>query len=177
MELPHIDTKKLGRTVRPSHRVPGNCKSSADGAGWAMLFVGVDDHVRRAFTAMHPDETKAQVVTFLRNAIAYYAKLDVTVKRPLGSMPSRVGRGSWTFGGSGGRERVSRQARSSRHGPDPLAALPAPARRAAATALVRAPVHCLLARRRHQRAAAVQTHPPADLLPALAGQLLAGWLL
>lgn len=82
-DLLHIDTKKLGRIVRPSHRVTGDRKDTVDGAGWEMLFVAVDDHARLAFTAMHPDETKEQAAAFLRNAVAYYAKLGVTVKRLL----------------------------------------------------------------------------------------------
>ena len=82
-DLLHIDTKKLGRIVRPSHRVTGNRRDSVDGAGWEMLFVAIDDHARIAFTAMHPDEKKEQAVEFLRNAVAYYARLGVTVKRLL----------------------------------------------------------------------------------------------
>jgi len=82
-DLLHIDTKKLGRIVRPSHRVTGNRKDSVEGAGWEMLFVAIDDHARVAFTAMHPDETKEQAVAFLRNAVAYYAKLGVKVRRLL----------------------------------------------------------------------------------------------
>ena len=82
-DLLHIDTKKLGRIVRPSHRVTGDRKDSADGAGWETLFVAIDDHARLAFTAMHPDEKQAQAVLFLRNAVAYYARLGITVKRLL----------------------------------------------------------------------------------------------
>ena len=48
-ELLHIDTKKLGRIVRPSHRVTGNRRDSVDGAGWETLFVAIDDHARLAF--------------------------------------------------------------------------------------------------------------------------------
>lgn len=33
-DLLHIDTKKLGRIVRPSHRVTSNRRDSVDGAGW-----------------------------------------------------------------------------------------------------------------------------------------------
>jgi transposase InsO family protein len=80
-DLLHIDTKKLGRIVRPSHRVTGNRRDSVDGAGWETLFVAIDDHARLAFTAMHPDEKQA--VLFLRNAVAYYARLDITVQRLL----------------------------------------------------------------------------------------------
>lgn len=43
-DLLHIDTKKLGRIVRPSHRVTGNRRDSVDGAGWETLFVAIDDH-------------------------------------------------------------------------------------------------------------------------------------
>lgn len=82
-ELLHIDTKKLGRIVRPSHRVTGNRRDSVDGAGWETLFVAIDDHARLAFTAMHPHEKKEQAVQFLRNAVAYYARLGVTVQRLL----------------------------------------------------------------------------------------------
>lgn len=82
-DLLHIDTKKLGRIVRPSHRVTGNRKDSVDGAGWETLFVAIDDHARIAFTAMHPDEKKHQAVQFLHDAVAYYARLGVAIKRLL----------------------------------------------------------------------------------------------
>lgn len=82
-DLLHIDTKKLGVIVRPSHRVTGNRKDSVYGAGWETLFVAIDDHARIAFTAMHPDEKKGQAVQFLRNAVAYYAGLGITIKRLL----------------------------------------------------------------------------------------------
>lgn len=82
-DLLHIDTKTLGRIVRPSHRVTGNRRDSVDGAGWETLFVAVDDHARIAFTDMHPDEKAPQAVLFLRNAHAYYASLGVGIKRLL----------------------------------------------------------------------------------------------
>ena len=82
-DLLHIDTKKLGRIVRPSHRVTGNRRDGVDGAGWEMLFVAVDDHARIAFTAMKSDEKKPQAVAFLQEAVAYYASLGVTIKRLL----------------------------------------------------------------------------------------------
>lgn len=82
-DLLHIDTKKLGRIVRPSHRVTGNRRDSTDGAGWEMLFVAIDDHARVAFTAVHADEKTPQAVQFLHDAVAYYAKLGVRVKRLL----------------------------------------------------------------------------------------------
>ena len=82
-DLLHIDTKKLGRIERPSHRVTGNRRDSVDGAGWEFLFVAVDDHARVAYTAMHPDERTDSAVQFLRDAVAYYNRLGVTIKRLL----------------------------------------------------------------------------------------------
>ena len=70
-DMLHIDTKKLGQIERPSHRVTGNRRDSANGAGWEMLFVAIDDHARIAFTAMHPDERAPSAVQFLRDAVAY----------------------------------------------------------------------------------------------------------
>ena len=82
-DMLHIDTKKLGRIVRPSHRVTGNRRDGVDGAGWEMLFVAIDDHARIAFTDMYPDEKIPSAVQFLRNAHAYYAGLGVKIKRLL----------------------------------------------------------------------------------------------
>ncbi|BEP66679.1 hypothetical protein GmRootV35_11930 [Variovorax sp. V35] len=39
--------------------------------------MAIDDHARLAFTAMHPDETQSQAILFLRNAVAYYARLGI----------------------------------------------------------------------------------------------------
>ena len=82
-DLLHIDTKKLGRIERPSHRVTGNRRDSVKGAGWETLFVAIDDHARIAFTAMHADEKTPQAVQFLKDAVAYYKRLDITVRRLL----------------------------------------------------------------------------------------------
>jgi transposase InsO family protein len=82
-DMLHIDTKKLGRIEQPGHRVTGDRRDSVDGAGWETLFVAIDDHARIAFTDMHPDEKAPQAVQFLRNAVAYYASLSVSIKRLL----------------------------------------------------------------------------------------------
>jgi transposase InsO family protein len=82
-DLIHIDTKKLGRIERMSHRVTGNRRDTFDGAGWEYLFVAIDDHARIGFTDMHPDEGKASAVQFLHNTVAYYRSLGVRPKRLL----------------------------------------------------------------------------------------------
>ena len=80
-ELLHMDTKKLGRIVRPSHRVTGDRRDSVDGAGWEFAHVAIDDHSRAGFVQMHVDERKGSAVAFLEAAVAHYAALGVTIKR------------------------------------------------------------------------------------------------
>jgi transposase InsO family protein len=82
-DMLHIDTKKLGRIERRSHRVTGNRRDSVEGAGWEMLFVAIDDHARIAFTQMHPDERFPSAVAFLRAAVAYYRGLGISIQRLL----------------------------------------------------------------------------------------------
>jgi transposase InsO family protein len=79
-DLVHIDTKKLGRIERMSHRVTGDRRDSVDGAGWEYLFVAVDDHARVGFTDLYADERNTSAVQFLENTVAYFASLGVRVK-------------------------------------------------------------------------------------------------
>ena len=82
-DLIHIDTKKLGRIERMSHRITGDRRDSVAGAGWEFLFVAIDDHARIGFTDMYPDECKASAVQFLQNTVAYFRSLGVRVRRVL----------------------------------------------------------------------------------------------
>ena len=82
-ELLHIDTKKLGRIVRPSHRVTNDRRDSVEGAGWEFAHVAIDDHSRIGFVQIHVDERKDSAVTFLQNAVAHYAALGVRIERLL----------------------------------------------------------------------------------------------
>ena len=82
-ELLHMDTKKLGRIVRPSHRVTGDRRDSVDGAGWEFAHVAIDDHSRASFVQMYDDERKNSAVEFLKAMVAHYRALGVNVKRLL----------------------------------------------------------------------------------------------
>jgi len=82
-DLVHIDTKKLGRIERMSHRVTGNRRDSVEGAGWEFLFVAVDDHARIGFTQLKPQERARYAVAFLVATVKYFAQLGVTVRRVL----------------------------------------------------------------------------------------------
>lgn len=82
-DLLHIDIKKLGRIVHPGPRVTGDRRDKVRGTGWDFVFVAIDDHARVAFTDIHPDERFPSAVQFLKNAVAYYQRLGVTIKRLL----------------------------------------------------------------------------------------------
>ncbi len=73
-ELIHIDIKKLGRFDRTG-------QSNSRGVGWEYLHVCIDDHSRVAFSQIMPDEKKESATAFLKDAIAYYRSLGVTVSR------------------------------------------------------------------------------------------------
>lgn len=82
-DLVHLDTKKLGRIERMSHRVTGNRRDSVEGAGWEFLFVAVDDHSRIGFTDLYADECQASAIQFLENTLAYFRSLGVRLRAVL----------------------------------------------------------------------------------------------
>jgi len=81
--LLHIDIKKLARIHKPGHRLTGNPQDETRGAGWEFLYVAIDDHSRIAFTAMFPNEKAASASAFLGQAVAYFARLGIAVRRVL----------------------------------------------------------------------------------------------
>ncbi len=83
-ELVHIDAKKLGRIIRPGHRVTGDRRQRAKGkAGWQHLFVAVDDATRLAYAELYPDETNASAISFLAAAQRFYQEHGITIERIL----------------------------------------------------------------------------------------------
>lgn len=76
-ELLHFDIKKLGRIVRPSHRVTHDRRDQVRGAGWEFVHVCIDDASRLAFAQIMPDERHHSAVAFLQNALAYFASLGI----------------------------------------------------------------------------------------------------
>ncbi len=91
-ELLHMDTKKLGCIVRPSHRVTGNRRDCVDGAGWEVAHVAIDDHSRAGFVQMHLDERKESAVEFRRATVAHYKALGIkhTLTKPY--RPQTIGK-------------------------------------------------------------------------------------
>lgn len=82
-DLLHLDIKKLGRIVRPSHRMTGNRRDTVEGAGWEYVHVAIDDHSRIAFSDIYPDEKQTSTVRFLHQALAYYARFGIRFRAVL----------------------------------------------------------------------------------------------
>jgi transposase InsO family protein len=79
-ELIHIDIKKLGRFVRPGHRITHDRqKGESRGAGHEFVHVAIDDASRLAFSQIRRDQKKESAIGFLREAIAYYRGLGMKV--------------------------------------------------------------------------------------------------
>jgi len=90
-ELIHIDVKKLGRILRPGHRVTGkrtNARNTytPDGrrigdAGWEFVHVAIDDHSRLAYAEVLVDEKATSAGGFLQRAIEFFAGHGISVER------------------------------------------------------------------------------------------------
>jgi len=80
-ELLHIDTKKLGRIDGVGHRITDDRRSRQRGIGWDAVHLAIDDHSRVSFARIKPDEGSGSCTTFLREAVAYYARLGVRIER------------------------------------------------------------------------------------------------
>ena len=83
-ELVHVDVKKLGRILRPGHRVTGDRTGRAKSkAGWQYLYVAVDDHSRLGFACVYPDETAESAIAFLGELVGFYGSHGIQVERVL----------------------------------------------------------------------------------------------
>lgn len=86
-ELIHVDIKKLGRILRPGHRVTGNRRhrfTDARGygvAGWEFVHVCVDDATRLAYVEVLEDERALTAVGFLRRAVEWFGSMGIAVER------------------------------------------------------------------------------------------------
>jgi transposase InsO family protein len=82
-ELVHVDTKKLGRIVRPSHRVTGDRRDSVDGAGWEYAHVAIDDCSRFTYVEILPDEKRYTATGFWLRAVREFRRRGIQVQRVL----------------------------------------------------------------------------------------------
>jgi transposase InsO family protein len=82
-DLLHLDTKKLGRITRLGHRISGDRRQQARGAGWEFVHVAVDDHSRVAYVEVLPDERTEAVRSFVRRALRWFRARGVRIHRIL----------------------------------------------------------------------------------------------
>jgi transposase InsO family protein len=83
-ELLHLDIKKLGRIIRPGHRVTGDRSQRAQGkAGWIYVFAAIDDATRLGFVALYPDETADSALSFLAACERFYGQHGILIERVL----------------------------------------------------------------------------------------------
>lgn len=79
--LVHMDTKKLGRFLRPGHRLTNDRRIDSVGAGWEFAHVLIDDASRIGYVEVLADERKTTVVGFVGRALCYFKELGVEVKQ------------------------------------------------------------------------------------------------
>ena len=80
-DLLHLDTKKLGRFVRPGHRVTGDRRQGSRGAGWEFVHVALDDTSRTSFSSIHPNENADSACRALLAALRYFATFGISFRR------------------------------------------------------------------------------------------------
>ena len=81
-ELVHIDVKKLGRIIRPGHRVTGSRTDRRDQGkkGWEYVHVAVDDYSRLAYAEVLADENAVTAAGFLARAADFYRRHGIRVE-------------------------------------------------------------------------------------------------
>lgn len=82
-DLLHLDITKLGRFGCVGHRIHGERRQHVKGVGWEYLHVAIDNHSRIAFSQVLRDQTGRSAAAFLRAAVAYYARLGITIRAVL----------------------------------------------------------------------------------------------
>ena len=80
-DLLHLDVKRLGRFVRPGHRVTGNRRQNSAGAGWEYVHVAIDDHSRVSFACIQPNETAHSACSALLDTLRYFRTFGVAFTR------------------------------------------------------------------------------------------------
>ena len=81
-ELIHVDVKRLGR-VPPGggHRILGERARNHVPVGYDYLHVAIDDATRVAYVAVRPDELAGSTLSFIDEAVAFFAGHGVRVER------------------------------------------------------------------------------------------------
>ena len=79
-EMVHLDTKKLGRIVRPGHRVTGDPRDSVDGAGYEHAHIAIDDCSRIGYVELLPDDKRYTTARFLVRVARAFRKRGIRIE-------------------------------------------------------------------------------------------------
>ncbi len=79
-DLPHIDTKKLGRFWHVGKRILRDGVQRSPRAGWQHVHVAVDDHTRLAYVEVLPSDRRADALAFLERALCWYRTQGLVVE-------------------------------------------------------------------------------------------------
>ena len=82
-DLLHLDIKPLGRIRGVGHRIHGDRTQRARGAGYEYVHVAIDDATRVAFVEVRRSQRRRACAAFLRNALVWFRRRGVTVRRVL----------------------------------------------------------------------------------------------
>ncbi len=72
-------TGPAARSKRPTRKDPLGVRRQT--AGWECVHIAIDDCTSLAHAEVLHDQSRATVIGFLKRAIAFYARHDITVKR------------------------------------------------------------------------------------------------
>ncbi len=79
-DLLHLDIKGMTRFTDVSRRGDGRLRGKRKHPGFLALHVAVDDHSRLAFTQMLPDQKAPTTITFLKDAVDFFAAHGIGVR-------------------------------------------------------------------------------------------------
>lgn len=80
-ELLHVDIKRLGRFDRVGHRITRKRSFGSPRQGFEFVYVAVDDASRLSYVEILADERSEAACSFLRNAIAWFGRMNIRVER------------------------------------------------------------------------------------------------
>jgi transposase InsO family protein len=82
-DLLHLDIKRLGRIRGIGHRIHGDRTRRARGVGYEFVHVAIDDATRVAYVEVRRSERRRACAAFLRNALAWFRRRGITIRRVL----------------------------------------------------------------------------------------------
>lgn len=82
-DLLHLDIKPLARIRGVGHRIHGDRARSQAGVGYEYAHVAIDDATRLAYVEMRRSQRRRACAAFLRNALVWFRRRGITVRRVL----------------------------------------------------------------------------------------------